>query len=413
VAKKESTSSNQVSTASPRTFIWVAAASIFSSVVVHGLLLHEHLQLRFGQVAGTSLCNISETFNCAAVAASRFSELMGVPMALWGASANLVLLLLLAYYPFTDENDKPVARLNLLLISGFIALMSIVMGAISAFALSRYCPFCIVTYVLSFVTFASLWLALRRKKSASALLAKSSFAFGGFVPALSLSAVAFVGSFIANDQMKKSYGFSDIAPFIQERIQEWQSEPSVRIDTVQPLVLGAAPDKAKMTIVEFADYRCIHCKHAAPPLKAFVAAHPDVRLEFQAWPLDGECNTAISRANGASCLLARAVQCAENLGGAGWAAHNFIFENQDRFPSVESVRAFLPSIASATSVPASEFQACAESTETKTAIEKQAAVGTALNLTGTPTIYVNGRKLPGGQSIPVLTEAYKKIQAQK
>jgi protein-disulfide isomerase len=58
-------------------------------------------------------------------------------------------------------------------------------------------------------------------------------------------------------------------------------------------VIGAP--KAKITLVEFFDYRCPYCKSAEPELEKLLAANPDVRLVLKEFPiLDAEDQTHIS-----------------------------------------------------------------------------------------------------------------------
>ena len=56
------------------------------------------------------------------------------------------------------------------------------------------------------------------------------------------------------------------------------------------------------------------------------------------------------------------------------------------------VTGLIGDIARAAGTPADELSKCADAPETKAAIEKGAAAGTALSISGTPTIYVNGKK---------------------
>jgi protein-disulfide isomerase len=325
-------------------------------------------------------------------------------MALFGALANAVVLVFALMYPLTDDAKKPAARRNLLLLSGLIAATSLLMGGISAFILKAGCPFCILTYVLSFVTFGTLWMSLPADHRATP---DAKFRPTELMPLAIAGVVMFFIALVANDQFKGSYGAQDMSAIIRDSVQEWQSASPRPIQTIEPLAKGAAAENAKMTIVEFADFRCVHCEHAAPVMRAFIASHPDVRLEFQAWPLDGECNSAISRANGASCLLARTVYCAEKTGKKGWQAHDYVYSHREDFESVEAVRAKLPEIAQAVGLGGDQLIACADSSETKATVERQAGVGTSLNLQGTPTIFVNGKQLKGGQLLPVLSEAYR------
>jgi protein-disulfide isomerase len=221
--------------------------------------------------------------------------------------------------------------------------------------------------------------------------------------------ICFIGAFVVNNSMTQGNNVNsrETQALLNSYIQEWQATSAKDFTLVAPLVKG--PENAKMTIVEFADYRCIHCKHAAPALHAFTAAHPDVRLEFQPWPLDGECNTSLNQANGASCLLARTSWCAEKNKKSGWAVHDYIYARPEIYPSLDAVKADLGNLAKAAGMAEDEMRTCSDSDEAKSAVREQANVGTNLNLQGTPTIYVNKKPLTGGQSLPVLQKAYNAL----
>ena len=403
MTKNTPASSGPTSFVRASTLLWIAALASLAAIGVHAYLLMEHYDLRYGQAAATGLCNINATFNCAAVSASRFSEVLGYPVALLGAAANAALIVLLAWFAIAEDESRSTARSSVLLLGTAIALTSIVMGGISSLVLGKYCPFCMLAYLLSFITAGALWMALRHPVRATP--------GRGITVPLIIFCVTCLGITIANDQIRKSYNSDDLLRFAKEKVQEWTSASPSTFETLEPLVEGASKESAKMTIVEFADFRCSHCKHAAPVLHAFVNSHPDARLEFLAWPLDGECNTAISQANGASCLLARAVYCAAKSGGNGWAAHGYAFDHQEEMASVDVVRSQLPAIATAAGITAENLNQCVNAAETKTTIEKQAAIGTTLQINGTPAIFVNGKKLEGGQLMPVLTETYRAITA--
>lgn len=60
------------------------------------------------------------------------------------------------------------------------------------------------------------------------------------------------------------------------------------------------PRDAKVTVVEFFDYRCPHCKDAAPDVLRLVRTYPDVRFVFKEMPIFG----APSRAAASVALAA-------------------------------------------------------------------------------------------------------------
>ena len=67
------------------------------------------------------------------------------------------------------------------------------------------------------------------------------------------------------------------------------------------------PRDARVTVVQFFDYRCPYCKTVAPAYVALMRAHPDVRFIFKEWPiLDQGANvTSQYAARGALAALAR------------------------------------------------------------------------------------------------------------
>jgi protein-disulfide isomerase len=59
---------------------------------------------------------------------------------------------------------------------------------------------------------------------------------------------------------------------------------------------SVGPKDAKVTVVEFFDYRCPHCKDAAPDVLALIKAHPDVRFVFKELPIFGPQSQAAAAA---------------------------------------------------------------------------------------------------------------------
>ena len=76
----------------------------------------------------------------------------------------------------------------------------------------------------------------------------------------------------------------------------------------------------------------------------------------------------------------------------------------------EALTTEIPKMSSSIGLSFEKLQSCSNSDAIKTEVQNTAAVGSALNLEGTPTIYVNGRQLPGAQSLPVLQAAYNTLK---
>lgn len=59
---------------------------------------------------------------------------------------------------------------------------------------------------------------------------------------------------------------------------------------------SVGPRNAKVTVVEFSDYRCGYCKLAAPEVAALIRANPDVRFVFKEFPIFGATSQYAAKA---------------------------------------------------------------------------------------------------------------------
>ena len=390
--------------------IRIALLSLLVAISAHVYLSFHYYPLHVGLAEGEAICSFSEKFNCDAVSASQYSAFLGVPMAVWGAATNLVLLVMLLVYGMgMTDNRERLLRMTVLT-AGFVALTSIVMGAISMVVLGTFCPFCIVAYVTSFICFEALRRCPEEPFFANlgadfkALFGEARLNLGYWI------AIPLIAGF-SHLATIQHYGMENLDKVVKASVLDWQASPLAALKHQPLLAKGASAEQAKMTISEFADFRCGHCKMATTPISAFVSSKNDVRLEFFVFPLDGACNDAISRADGGSCRMAKAVLCAEKSQN-GWAMHDLLFENQqdlNRKHSLQEIDWEIKEYSKKIGLDFEELKACMESTDVHEAILSQARLGEEAKVEGTPTIYVNGRKLPRGQLIPVLEGAHESI----
>jgi len=381
--------------------LYLNIVAILSSIIaagVHSYLTLHHYELLYGRSEGASICNIGEKWSCDIVNTSPFSEVFGVPIALFGAIAAIVLTLLLIWQRALRFQLPPLNRL-LQILAVFIFIVSIIMGAISYFVLQAFCLFCSITYLLSLITAIAVWKQTSQLATPSNTIGwlfkrGSGSGFSYLLWLLAVPIFAIIGS-----KMFESHFAQGMDLFVAESIGQWKMNPQQNFDATQGLKKKSG-DHYKMTIVEFADFNCPHCRHAAPSLHAFAGARSDVQLIFMNFPLDGRCNNAIPRP-GRSCELAKSVYCAQKLGDQGWAAHDWLFQNQGH--------ATTEALSSNLHADASAFTACIESQEAHNTILQEANAGERAQIRGTPSIFVNGRMLPGGQMIPVLEAVYKTL----
>jgi protein-disulfide isomerase len=172
-------------------------------------------------------------------------------------------------------------------------------------------------------------------------------------------------------------------------IKKVSREKKVKIYLKQPnapklsLSVKGFPKKgktgAKLQIVEFADYQCPHCKHAAEMFKKVLPKYLD-RVEFVY--VDFPINPS-----GVSKLVAEGGHCATKQ-GKYWEYHYLAFEQQATLSKKSPTE-----LAKKLGLDAKKFSKCLGSKEIKALVQRGKNEGQRVGVNGTPSIYFNGRKM--------------------
>ncbi len=150
------------------------------------------------------------------------------------------------------------------------------------------------------------------------------------------------------------------------------------------------PANARVTVVEFADFECPHCQQLYEALKAVEQRYPQIRIVYKDFPLNQIHPWAETAAIGGRCAYEQSPE-------AFWKVHDAIFANQELI-SAENVWDKLIEFATKAGLNAESFKSCLSSTEAQKAVAESHAEGVALGIVSTPTVYVNGRPLVGGDT---------------
>ena len=148
------------------------------------------------------------------------------------------------------------------------------------------------------------------------------------------------------------------------------------------------PADARVTIVEFSDFQCPHCRELYRTLKTLEPQYPQVRVVFKDFPLTQIHPWTESASIGARCAYNQSPS-------AFWQIHDAVFENQDLI-STENAWDKLVGFAKAAGLDTDAFKTCMASPEAKKAVDSNQADGVTVGVTSTPTVFVNGRILVGG-----------------
>ena len=135
---------------------------------------------------------------------------------------------------------------------------------------------------------------------------------------------------------------------------------------------------APVTLYEFSDFQCPHCKMASPYLKKVVEeSNGKVKLAFKQYPLPGHPKAR----EAAKAAIAAQKQ------GKFWEMHDLLFEKQE-----ELQRANFDDYAKKIGLDMAKFRADMASKETEQKLAADIAEGRAAGVDSTPSIYVNDRR---------------------
>lgn len=370
--------------------------STLAAMGIHWYLTSQHIAIKYTADAGSAMCNISETVNCSGTIMSSFSEVFGIPLAIFGFITNLFILVYGLKSLYLDSEPKRSAAVTLGL-SLFSVAASVTMGLISVFLIKSLCPFCAAAYVLSFITFFS---ALKWTSGFNLnVLTRYLAPLGISVAALILVSFA-VGKVVMGTSVNR-----EMMETMALVVSDWKMKSPVETKLVDPLTHG--PDTAKMKILEFSDFLCPHCKNALPKLHDFANRHKnDVQIIFQNFPLDG-CGGPTENP-GRRCDLAKIAYCSQKQ-NKGWEAQEYLFSNQESLYELSNLDEDVPKVAQKISVDAEALKTCVKDPATLATVKAQMEVGKKIGVEGTPAIFINNKPFRGGPSILVLEEIYKSL----
>ena len=197
--------------------------------------------------------------------------------------------------------------------------------------------------------------------------------------------------YVSEDQKHAVVG--EIIPFGAHPYAEDRAKLEKGINGV-----SRGPANAPVTLVEFSDLQCPHCKDAQPIVEKLLADEPNARFVYQQFPLPMH-DWAFKASSYADCL-------GRSNKDAFWKFIDDVFKSQAEI-TVANADEKLKAAVTAAGGNADEVAACAIKPETKTRIDQSIALGKSVDVTGTPTLFINGRKIGNVAGTP--NEILKKL----
>lgn len=149
------------------------------------------------------------------------------------------------------------------------------------------------------------------------------------------------------------------------------------------------PANAPVTIVEFGDFECPDCKMEAPVLRQDMETtfNGKVRVVFKNYPLDSVHPWAHAAAIDGRCVYRQ--------GNAPfWKFYDWIYQNQDEIMP-DNLNSKVLMWAGENGIDTVQLGKCIDTKATEPEVEQSIAEGQELGVNGTPTLFINGRKIGG------------------
>lgn len=165
---------------------------------------------------------------------------------------------------------------------------------------------------------------------------------------------------------------------------------------------------APVVLVVFSDFQCPYCREEAKMLRENVVANypKQVRVYFKDLPLEQIHNWAKPAALAGRCVF-------RQNAGMFWRYHDWVFEAQDKL-TAENFRDKVMEFANQNDLDSLQLRQCLDTKATLAEVEKSVAEARELRVMSTPTLFVNGRRIPARIGWPELKQVIDfEIEYQK
>lgn len=152
-----------------------------------------------------------------------------------------------------------------------------------------------------------------------------------------------------------------------------------------------------VTLVEYGDFECPYCAQYFPTIKAIEQFYGDkISIQFRNYPLTSIHQNAFAAARAAE---------AASLQGKFFEMHDLLYENQNAWAGASDPLTAFSAYAKQIGLKADQFKTDYASSKVNDQINADRSEGARLGITGTPTYYLDGKKVQIANSV----EEFKKL----
>jgi len=152
------------------------------------------------------------------------------------------------------------------------------------------------------------------------------------------------------------------------------------------------PADAKIRMVEFSDLECPACKAAQPTIDHLLSDFPQAHFTFENFPLESIHPWSFKAAQYADCV-------GREKPDAFWKFLEVAYQNQESV-NLDNVDQKMKEFATQAGANAETVATCAAQPATAARVRESIALGKAVDVGATPTLFVNGRRIQNVTGIP-------------
>lgn len=156
----------------------------------------------------------------------------------------------------------------------------------------------------------------------------------------------------------------------------------------------------KVTVVSFSDIQCPSCKAAKTALKD-LETMPGVKTVMRQFPLPPNVHKY-------ALISAKAVEAGRVM-GKGWEMMDLMFDKQGEWSDIKNPEKKFVEYAKSLGLEEKKFEETMNSKEVAEMVQIDASLAARLQLSGTPTIFVNGEQV----GVPFVMDKVKEILNKK
>jgi protein-disulfide isomerase/uncharacterized membrane protein len=345
-----------------------------------------------GQV---DICSTVFGSGCDGAMMSSVGTQMGLPLAAWGIIYYTLMILLLLLPAFLGNSYKANTLLPVFTLSLIASLGSIGFLAIMFFDHNLFCPFCLIIHCINLLLFLSF---LKKTGYTFPIFFSnlrheiiSLFRLRTFKKALIIKWFALATFILLTICMYTGLQMISVNPpaiDVKEIITGFNQMPiqKIAIEKDDPIFGSTA---APVKIAVFSDFQCPSCRYFSQVIRQLnILYHGRFYVVFKYFPLCTDCNLLVTKNIHPKACEAAFAAVAANEQGKFWQFHDLLFsvdlnENKETFLSM----------AKSLNLDTMKFEKAFSSETARDKVVQSVQQGIRLNITGTPTVYMNDKKV--------------------